>query len=187
MPYLAVHGGTALLDPEAILDRLELRPDMKVADFGSGGVGHFTFALARRVGSGGLVYALDIVQENLKAIKSRAITEGVTNIVPVWSNLEKVGATTEVSVGSLDAGILINVLFQNRKVDAIINECSRMLKAGGKLLVCDWRPGGSPIGPAEDWRVSEEEVERAARQANLIKLQSFSAGPYHYGLIFAKS
>jgi ubiquinone/menaquinone biosynthesis C-methylase UbiE len=186
MPYIAVHGGTALLDPETIIDRLELKPDMKAADLGAGGVGHFTFAMSRRVGAGGLVYAVDIVQENLKAIKSRAVTEGRTNITTVWSNLEKVGAT-DIPVATLDAAILINVLFQNRKIDGIIAESARLLKAGGRLLVCDWRTGGSPIGPAEDWRVSEEEVERFARTANLIRLQSFSAGPYHYGILFAKS
>ena len=187
MPYLAVHGGTALLDPEEILNRLDLRPDMHVADFGAGGVGHFTFSMSRRVGKGGVVYAVDVVQENLKAIKSRAVTEGATNIVPVWSNLEKPGAVTEISVASLDLALLVNVLFQNRRYDLILTEASRLLKAGGKLLVCDWRPGGSPIGPAEEWRVSEDDAGRAAQAAGLVLLQNFSAGPYHYGLIFAKS
>lgn len=187
MPYLAVHGGTALLDPDAILDRLGLKIDMRVADFGAGGVGHFTFSMSRRVGKGGLVYAIDIVQENLKAIKSRAVTEGASNIVTVWSNLEKLGATTEVSIASLDVGLLVNVLFQNRRYDIILSEVARLLKVGGRLLVCDWRPGGSPIGPAEEWRVSEDDVERAARATNLVLMQNFSAGPYHYGLIFAKS
>ncbi len=185
MPYLAVHGGTALLDPEVILGRLALQPDMKVADLGAGGVGHFTFALSKAVGAGGVVYAADIVQENLKAIKSRAVSEGAANIIPVWSNLEKLGAT-DIPAASLDAVVLVNVLFQNRDITSILGECARLLKAGAKLLVCDWRPGGSPIGPADDWRVAEAEVERAARAANLIKLQDFSAGPYHYGMLFAK-
>ena len=65
--------------PEKILDAIGARPGMRVGEAGAG-QGYFTFPLARRVGSEGIVLANDISASSLAVIRERAVREGLGNI-----------------------------------------------------------------------------------------------------------
>ena len=82
--------------------------------------------------------------------------------------------------------MIINVLFQVKEKDIVLKEAWRMLKREGKLLVIDWKKTGAPFGPPVEMRVSKERVKKIAESLNLILLEEFEAGNYHYGLIFKK-
>ena len=66
------------IDPENILDQLQLKPDMVAAEFGCGS-GGFLIPLAKRL-EDGLVYGIDIQEAPLSSLKSRAMLENVGNI-----------------------------------------------------------------------------------------------------------
>ena len=168
------------LDPEEILDQLKLKKDMVAAEFGSGS-GGFTIALAKRL-TDGLVYALDIQQPPLSALKSRSQIENVWNIRVIRCDLEKPRGSS-LSDFSLDLVLVPNVLFQVEDKEAIIQEAERILKKKGRLVVLDWWPKASS-GPEQ--RVSPEEVEKIAKELDLKVKKEFEAGLYHYGLIFEK-
>jgi hypothetical protein len=57
--------------PGLVLDALDIERGDKVADVGSGS-GYFTFLVARKVGVTGKVYAVDIDEESLKKLSTRA-------------------------------------------------------------------------------------------------------------------
>ena len=178
-------GGTRLIDVEFLLAALDVEPDQHVADFGAGGGGHFTFPLARRVGRGGMVYAVDVVPDNLKGIKRRAVAEGVSHVRVVHSNLEVIGATaiTEESLGRV---LVVNVLYQNVHHDHILKEAHRLLKPGGKLLVVDWRSDTGRVGPPVARRVSAEQLKDIAVSVGFELEREVAASLWHYGLIFLK-
>ncbi|MCX6778785.1 MAG: class I SAM-dependent methyltransferase [Candidatus Magasanikbacteria bacterium] len=178
-------GGSKLLDPKLILQKLGLKDKMVVADLGCGAVGHFVFPASRMVGKDGKVYAVDIQRSVLENIEKRADLENLENIVGVWSDLERLGAT-KVESESVDAAILINTLFQNKDRETILKEARRLLKVGGKLLVVDWLLTSSPFGPPVEGRVDPFWVEQIGDQLGLRLMEKFSAGKYHYGLIFEK-
>ncbi len=181
-----VPGGNELINAEDVLkNRLGLTFGMKVGDFGCGGGGYFALEASRLVGDHGQVFAVDVLQSVLSNIASRAQSLGVENITTVWSNLEVFGAT-KVLDESLDAGILINVLFQNKDPRSVIREASRMVRSGGMLLVADWKEGRFPLGPLPQDKVSAQTVRRVAEELGLIEQGSFDAGPFHYGIIYEK-
>ena len=166
---------------EEILNKLEIRDTMIAAEFGCGG-GIFSIALAKKLKEG-RVYGLDILEEKLSALKNRAAIENISNIVTILCDLERSQGST-LRNGYLDLVLIPNILFQAERKDAIIEEGKRALKPGGQLLVVDWKKD-APLGPKEG-RVSAEETKAIAEGLGLKLKNEFSAGPYHYGLLFIK-
>ncbi len=71
--------------PQRALSLLGLSPGMVVADIGAG-PGYFTFRMARAVGPGGRVYALEIRDSVLKLLRRRSADRKLNphqNVVPV--------------------------------------------------------------------------------------------------------
>jgi len=180
-----ISGGTALLDPMKLAKVLGVTAGMSVADFGCGGNGHFIYPLAQLVGREGMVYAVDIRKEVLSAVEMRAKQYRFYQVEPRWANLEKAGST-KIANDSLDAVLIINVLFQNSSPEKILQEAKRVLKVGGKLLVVDWKYESSSFGPPLTRRLDQERVTEKAEKLGLSLERSFLAGPKHYGIIFKK-
>ena len=183
MAYIS--GGNELLDAEKNLKRLGVKTGMYVADLGCGGAGHFIIPAAKLVGGDGLAYAVDILKSVLQSVVSRARLGGISNIKTVWSNLEIPGATN-IPAGSLDAALVINILFQSKQHDNILKEAVRLLKPGGKLLVIDWDKNNSSFGPPQLDRVPPQEVQSITDKLGPQLLEEFEAGSNHYGLTFQK-
>lgn len=171
----------SFLNPEEVLDQLELCPDMVVAEFGCGS-GGFTIPLAKRVEEG-LVYSLDIQKAPLSALKSRALLENITNIRAIYSDLEKTKGST-LTESSVDLVLVPNMLFQIKDKSAIISEAKRVLKKKGKLVIIDWLPKAAQ-GP-EKGRISPEEAKEIAEELGFKPEKEFEAGKYHFGLILEK-
>lgn len=176
------------LDPAELLAHLHLAPGMWVGDFGVGSSGHFVAPTARLVGQDGGVIMFDVVKAALSGAMSRAKLDQVGNVKAVWTNLEIYEGAPGVADNTLDAGLLINVLYQSTKHLDILAEVTRMLKPGAKLLVADWRPDvSSTIAPPTERRLAAGYVDDRAKRAGLTPEESFEAGPYHWGRIYIKA
>ncbi|MBU1037145.1 class I SAM-dependent methyltransferase [Patescibacteria group bacterium] len=181
-----IAGGNELLNPEHLLKNiLKIAYQSKVADLGCGSMGFFTLQAAKLIGDKGTVYAVDILREVLSSIESRSRQEGLYNIKTIWSNLEIVGAT-KIPQESLDYTILVNTLFQTQKHREVLAESFNLLKAGGRLLVVEWKTSGGPIGPTQEMRISLEEVKQLSIELGFKIEREFVAGDNHYGIIFIK-
>ena len=180
-----VIGGNALIDVNFILKKVGVGDKMKVADLGCGSSGHFVFPASDLVGKNGKVYAVDILKTALESINRRAKQENLANVKTVWSDIEKFGATN-IEANSIDVGFLVNTLYQSNKRPEIMRETVRMIKKGGKLIIAEWDKISSPLGPPTEERVDKELLRIASKRLGLDITEEFSAGPYHYGIIFTK-
>ena len=161
----------SFLDPIEILDRLNLKPDMLAADFGSGH-GIFTFLLAEKL-KDGLVYAIDVQKSALSVLNSSIVSNKTNNIQIIHSNLEaKNGSQLQDSF--LDLVLLINVLFQTENKDAIINEAKRALKKEGNLLVLE-----------NEKLIIPREFKKMAEEIGFSVKKHFKIGDY-FGMVFEK-
>jgi ubiquinone/menaquinone biosynthesis C-methylase UbiE len=172
---------TGFLDPQIVLEKLNLKEGQIVAEFGAGS-GSFTIPLAKKV-QGGRVYAIDIQQEPLSALKSKAEMERLANIEIRLGDLEEPNST-KLPENYLDFVFIPNVLFQIENKEQVLKEASRILKEGGKVVVIDWL-SQSPFGPKEKC-VDPEALKKIAKDLNLKLEKEFEAGKYHYGLVFVK-
>lgn len=177
--------GKELIDPFKVLEAAGIRSGMKVADFGCGTLGHYVFPAAHLVGPEGRVYAVDILKSVLNGIESRAKMESISNVDSVWGDIERVNGV-KIPDNSLDIGMLINNLFMSKQKDAMMKECVRTVKPGGRFVVIDWRPAGVNFGPDSAVRVTPEEAKALATGAGLQIEKDIDPGQYHYGFICVK-
>lgn len=175
-----------MLNPQKILkDELGLGYGEKVADLGCGPMGFFIIEAARIVADQGTAYAVDVLKEALSSVEGKARIAGLNNLKTIWSDLEKYGAT-QISPDSLDACMIINTLFQTKDQITVIKEAVRLLKVGGKLLIIEWLNNQTPFGPAINIRIAPQKIKEIAASINLKVIKEFTAGNYHYGIIFKK-
>jgi ubiquinone/menaquinone biosynthesis C-methylase UbiE len=168
------------INPKQILrDHLGLKKNMLAADFGCGG-GQWAVELAQILEQG-KVYAIDLLDEPLSATRSRAKMENVENVEVVKGDIEKL--IPRLLADSLDLVLMTNLLFQIKDKKLVFEEAKRVLKSGGKILVIDWKESAF-IGPEK--KLPPAELKTLAAELGFSLFGEFSAGNFHYGLIFEK-
>ena len=123
------------LKVDDVLNQIDLGEEMSGAEFGCGSA-LFTIALAKKLKKG-KVYALDIQEEKLSALKGKVALEKITNVTTIHADLEKEKGST-LPDNYLDVVLIPNVLFQAEDRYAMIKEANRILKPGGQLVIVDW-------------------------------------------------
>ena len=183
MTYLPT--GSELIDPFKVLEAADVGQGQVVADFGCGTLGHYVFPAGRMVGPEGKVYAVDILKSVLSGIESRIKLESANNVETLWGDMER-DRGVRLPDASVDVGMLINNLFLSKQKEAMVRECVRMVKAGGKFVMIDWKPGALSFGPAIGERVPADETKRLGESAGLRLVKEIEPGKYHYGFVFVK-
>jgi len=176
-------GTGGFLDPETILEQLDIHDNMQMADFGSGH-GCFSIPLAKVVPQG-KVYALDVVKEALEAVKSKAEIEKISNIEAIHCNLEVLNGS-KLTEDSIDLVVLANILFQSQKKSAILTEAKRVLKKDGQLVLIEWIADSS-LAPKKGWLISQEEAKQLAEAEGLRLDKELDIDSQHYGMVFKKT
>ena len=177
-----VDSSNQMFNSEILVQKAQVAPGMHVADFGCGRTGHMVFSLSPVVGERGVVYAVDVLKDILLIIKRRAEANTLNNIQTVWSNLEKIGKTA-IPTGSIDAGFLINVLFQSNQRHDILTEAARLLKDKARLVIVDWARDHSAFSPPAERLIDFNDVKNWGEKNGFVLQEEFSAGPFHRGLV----
>ena len=169
------------LNPEEILKKMNIEKHMLAADFGCG-AGGWAIPLAKRLARG-RVYAFDVQEEMLSALRSRSRLLKAFNIEPILCDLEDPKGVN-LADKTMDLVLITNLLFQVKEKKRILKEAKRVLKKGGQLLIVDWYENSS-FGP-KGKRVSPQEVKELAKSVGFELKEELEAGDYHYALIFTK-
>lgn len=165
------------LNPTQVLKEISLREDMAAADFGCGS-GNWVLPLAKTVEMG-RIYAVDVLEEPLSALRAKAKAAKIDNILTVLADVEK--GIKEIAERSLDLILMTNLLFECEDKKKILEDAKRFLKPRGRILVVDWK-SEAPLGPKKG-KISSSDLKEIALNLNLTIEKEFEAGPYHYGLI----
>jgi len=177
--------GHTFLDPKQILKDNGLVVGMNIADFGCGG-GYFVIPAAQIVGDQGTVFGVDVLKDSLSSLASKAKIFNLSNIVPVWANVEIYGASRGIHDNKLDMVLLVQLLSQTDKIDEVFKEVDRTLvHDDGKVLVIDWKTNKFILGPNKKL-LDKQDIIAAAKKFRLILDREFSPGSYHFGLVFRR-
>jgi ubiquinone/menaquinone biosynthesis C-methylase UbiE len=168
--------------PDQVMDALHIADGTVVADLGAGG-GWFTVRLARRVGPNGKVYAVDVQQLMLEAIRRRVQREGYTNVTPV------LGAYTDPQLPAearTDAVLIVDAFHEMEDPILLLRNVARTLKPQGRIGIIDYRQGEGGPGPDSGERIPPTVVVTGAAAAGLRLVEEHTFLKYQYFLIFGK-
>lgn len=172
------------LNPEQVIKSAGISHGMQVADFGSG-AGFYSIPLARAVGPGGKVYALDAQKEMLELVRSKARTARLLNISTMIADLERPRGSN-LAEDAIDFAIISNILFQAEDKPGLLKEAFRILKPGGGVVLVEWSTLNRGAGPKPEMIVPREKAEKMLADAGFKREKEFYAGENHYGLLYRK-
>ena len=139
--------------PEELLASIGLRRDMTFTDIGCG-IGCYALPAARIVRRKGRVMGVDVDDDSIAQLKSRAEGESLTNVRVAVGEAE----TYVPCEACADIVFFGMVLHDFRDPAAVLENARRIVKPGGKLVDFDWRKEQMDIGPPENIRFSEEKA-----------------------------
>jgi ubiquinone/menaquinone biosynthesis C-methylase UbiE len=135
--WLEREGRAEQEKPEVVIQAMQIREGMSVADIGAG-TGFFTRRLAKAVGTTGKVYAEDIQPEMIDLLKKDMETEGIKNVVPV------LGTETEAKLPAhgVDRVLLVDVYHEFQKPEPMLASIRESLAPGGTVILVEYRLEG---------------------------------------------
>lgn len=127
---------------DLLLQALELKPGMVVADIGAGS-GYFSWRMAQKVGPTGKVYAEDIQQEMLDLLAAQMKKHQVAAIVePLLGTVQD----PKLPPDSTDLILLVDVYHELDFPFEMTRNMIKGLKPGGRLVLVEYR-GEDPAVP----------------------------------------
>ena len=167
------------INPEEILDQVQLQSGMTGAEFGCGS-GHWALALARRLNKG-LVYAIDVQAETLSALRGQAERTMISNLKVLQRDLTS-NEGSRLPNRSLDVILIPNLLSQTEEKEQVLKEAKRVLKPNGFLIIIDWLKKAR-LTDTQPY-ISASQVKQMTRKLGLSFLKELSASQSHYALVF---
>jgi predicted methyltransferase len=168
-------GRDQRLQINRVMDLLGIAKGKNVADIGAGS-GWFTVRAAKRVGAGGLVYAVDINPEAVQHISERARKEGFGNVKTILSKPDDPSLPPD----SIDAVLLLKTYHEVALPVELLSKLKPALRAGAKVGVIDRNGNG------EDHGIGKDVVIREAKEAgfDLAGQYDFVKDGMDYFLVF---
>ena len=164
------------LQIDRVMDLLGIKPGAQVADIGAGS-GWFTVRSARRVGTEGIVYAVEINPEYVRHLQRRATREKLSNIRTILGK----PSDPMLPRASIDVAFLLKTYHEIARPITFLRRVRAGLRPGARLGIIDKN------GKGDDHGVNSDVVIKEAAQAGftLVAQHDFVKGDsVDYFLIF---
>jgi ubiquinone/menaquinone biosynthesis C-methylase UbiE len=119
-------------EAERVLNRLRVRPGMRVADIGAGD-GYYTVRLARRLGPGATIYAEDVSAPYLARLAGRLAREEIGGVTLVHGT----AADPRLPARSIDLAILAHVYHEVEQPYEFMYRLHAALRSAGRVAIID--------------------------------------------------
>ena len=129
------HEGRAIYDNRyRILDEMNLKPGLNVADIGAGS-GLISRLIAQRVGPDGIVYAVDISKNMIDHIAKTAQEQKIPNLKPVLGDPK----SPKLAPASVDVVCIIDSYHHFEFPKEMLADIKKALRPNGTLVLVDFK------------------------------------------------
>ncbi len=162
-----------------MLDNLQVKSGMIVADFGCG-VGFHSLPLAQQVAPDGKVYAIDIQAPMLRSLVARALEAQTLNIVPVLSRANVPQLPTEL----FDMVLMVDVYHELNRPAETLQQIRKSLRPGGRIALVEYRGEDPDVPILPEHKMTKQQILKEY-QANGFELRSEYDGlPWQHLMFF---
>ena len=147
-------------NPDLVIEQLGNIKGKKIADIGAG-TGYFSRRLAQK---GAAVLALDVDEQFLNFINTHSpdSLDIITRKVPFNG--------PQLDSAEVDAVIVVDTYHHIENRYEYFRDVWRGMKAGGQLMIVDFKKKKTPHGPPTEMRVEGFDVMRELQKAGFIKV-----------------
>jgi FkbM family methyltransferase len=149
--------------PDQLVELLELKPGMSVADIGAG-TGYISWRMAQKVAAEGRVYAVEIQQEMLEKLAKKMEARGVRNVEGVLGTVQH----ANLQPNSIDLAIMVDVYHEFSHPYEMMRSIVSALKPGGRVAFVEYRAEDPDVPIKRVHKMTEEQVKREAEAAGLV-------------------
>jgi len=185
-PTAAGTSSFALVDREALLCALALREGMRVVDLACG-VGNYAFEIAGHVGAGGRVWAVDLWEEGVHAVRERAARDGAANVTAILADISRHVPLPDAAADLVLLATVLHDLLQDGTEQGALREAARLARPGGALAVVEFRVLDGPPGPPRRIRIGPERTEELVTPHGFSPAATVDLGPHAYLSLFARA
>jgi SAM-dependent methyltransferase len=164
----------------ALLDALDLKPGMCVADIGAGS-GRLTVPMARRVAPG-IAYANDIQPEMLAFLEARARTEGLANLKGILGDT----SDTMLPDGTVDLVLMVDAYHEFDHPWEMTRSIVRALRPGGRVALVEYRAEDPEVPIKELHKMTEAQARREFEAAGMRWVRTDPRLPWQHLIWFEK-
>lgn len=164
-----------------LLQELELRPGMAVADIGAG-TGYYARRMAPLVASGGRIYAVDVQPQMVAMLTQLASQQGLDNIVPVQAGVSDPGLAPQ----SVDLALMVDVYHELEYPHEVLGALVRALRPGGRLVFVEYRAEDDAVPIKRLHKMSEVQIRREAALHPLDWERTANTLPWQHVVVFRK-
>ena len=183
-PHGAGKSSFDLIESGKLFQILAPKPSFTVLDMGCG-TGTYSIAMAKLIGDGGRMYAVDLWAEGIERLKERVERRGLKN---VWPMVADVSRALPLPGESMDLILMATVLHDLREAgvqDGSLAEARRLLKRHGTFAVVEFNKVPGPPGPPISIRLSPDGVTALVEPFGFARTGLHEVGPYNYLMTFA--
>lgn len=148
-------------DPKFVIEALGDLNGLTVADIGSG-TGYFTFQMAVPAEK---VIAIDIEQRFLNYIEDRKIEMYDKQLAGKIETRLSTPDKPNLEESEADVVLMVNTIayIDNRR--EYLSVLRKGMKPGGRIIIVDYKTGQMPVGPNEDFKLSEQKIINSLNEA----------------------
>lgn len=168
--------------PKLLMELLELKPGMVVADIGAGS-GYHTRRMAKAVAPNGKVMAVDIQPEMLQILTNKLTAQGITNVVPILGRIED----PNLPEASVDLALMVDVYHEFSHPYEMMEGITRSLKPGGRVVFVEYRGEDKWVPIKEHHKMTEAQVKKEMSVQSLKWQKTVSDRfPWQHLIVFEK-
>ena len=159
----------------ASFKQLKLAPGMAVCDLGCGN-GYWTLPMARDVGEGGKVYAVDIQREMLQKLRQRSSKYKLNNIEPVLGKVDD----PNLPANQMDLVLMVDVYHEFSHPESMLWGIHRSLKPKGVVALLEYREEDPnvPIKPLH--KMSKRQIMKEYTANGFKLVREFNELPWQH-------
>lgn len=184
-PVAAGKSSFDLIDTEKTFAIIDVKPDSSFLDLACG-AGKYSIEIANRIGEKGTVYAVDLWQEGIEALKQEINIKSIMNIKAILADISNKLPLEESSIDSCLMATIIHDLSESDQKSAI-KEVVRLVKPGGMLNIIEFKKIDKGPGPPIDIRMDEEQIEALVTPYGFEKVIGSEIGAFNYLLKYKKT